>query len=930
MIGAQVVTVIDGIKYNLNTDTKQAEVAWCSTSYSGEIKIRPVVGYEGESYSVTSIKNDAFYRCTGIWSITIPDNVTSIGRNAFYGCTGLRSITIPSNVITIGSGAFSGCKYIESINIPNSVTTIESDAFKECTGLKKVNITDIAAWFKIKFKESKVDYLKYYFSNPLYYAKHLYLNGEEIKDLRIPDGVTTIEEGALFCCSNLTSVSIPNSVTTIGSDAFYGCSGLTSVNISDIAAWCNIDFFNANSNPLCNAKHLYMNGKEITDLIIPEGVKTIGKYVFYRCNGITSVSIPNSVTSIGGFAFDGCSSLTSVNISDIAAWCNINFPLDYDVNNNPLCYAKHLYMNGKEITDLIIPEGVTTIRNHVFEGCSGLTSVSIPNSVTEIGYYAFSGCSGLTEVKLDNSVTTIRSSAFSGCSSLTSIKIPNSITSIDYYVFSNCSSLKSIEIPNSVTSIGNEAFSGCSSLTFVDIPNSVTSIGESAFARCSNLTSVTIENENANIGSNAFGNTPWYKNQPEGLIYIGNVAYKYKGTMPENTSITIKEGTIAIGNGAFLGCSGLTSVTIPNSVKKIGSYSFGRGCTGLKSVDIPNSVTEIGGYAFSGCSSLTEVKIGKGVTTIERNAFSGCSSLTSIEIPNSVTTIGSSAFSGCYLLESITLPKILKSLGYEAFKNTLWYDYLPDGIIYIGKWVYGFKGTMPYDTTLSIEEGTVGIVESAFSGCFGLKSVTIPNSVTSIGWSVFKDCSGLTSVTIPNGVTEIGGYAFQNCTKLENLCCYAENPPKTEYETFNGVELSKSTLFIPETSLDIYKSTNPWSEFGTYKSLNEVNQKCATPTIRYADGKLQFDCETEGVEFVYNITPPSAKASSGTNISMPTTYKVTVYAKKDGFENSDVAIKEIDLGTSDIRGDVNNDGVVNMPDVMFIVNKILNGKFPDE
>ena len=295
----------------------------------------------------------------------------------------------------------------------------------------------------------------------------------------------------------LTSITIPNSVTSISKQAFSGCSGLTSITI-------------------------------------PNSVTSIGDYTFECCSGLTSVTIGNSVTSIGRDAFYGCSGLTAVHITNIDAWCRIEF-YDNDTSN-PLSKAHHLYLNGEEVKDLIIPRSVRSIGHYAFSGCSGLTSVIIPYRVTDIGICAFYGCSGLTAVTIDNSVTSIGSGAFSGCSGLTSVTIPNSVKSIDSHAFNGCSGLTSVTIPNSVTSIDNYAFYGCSGLTSVTIPYGVTSIGEKAFYDCRGLTSVTIGN---NVTS--------------------------------------------IGRDAFNGCSGLTSVTIPISVTSIGSNAFS-GCSGLTSV----------------------------------------------------------------------------------------------------------------------------------------------------------------------------------------------------------------------------------------------------------------------------------------------------------------------------------------------------------
>ena len=305
---------------------------------------------------------------------------------------------------------------------------------------------------------------------------------------------------------------------------------------------------------------------------------------------------------------------------------------------------------------IVIPESfkyrnvtysVTEIGWSAFGDCSGLTSVTIPNSVTIIQNRAFAGCSGLTSVTIPKSVLSIHDMAFVGCSNLRSIIVEDGnavydsrddcnaiIETATNTLFRGCINTK---IPNSVTSIGIEAFGGCRNLTSITIPNSVTEIGQGAFSGCCDLTSVTIPNSVTAIGYNAFNGTAWYDNQPEGLVYAGNVAYKYKGTMPENTSITIKDGTIGISSGAFAYCSGLSSVTIPNSVLYIGGGAF-VGCESLVSVEIPNSVTKldvgmgelyVGVFAY--CSGLTSVVI-PGNVEMSSRTFDVCTSLTSITV----------------------------------------------------------------------------------------------------------------------------------------------------------------------------------------------------------------------------------------------------------------------------------------------------------
>ena len=272
--------------------------------------------------------------------------------------------------------------------------------------------------------------------------------------------VTSIGNEA-FKLSYITSVTIPGSVTTIGDGAFYNCF--------------------------------------LTSVIIPNSVTSIGSQAFCECSSLTSVTIGTSVTSIGEYAFSYCSGLASVYISDLGAWCKIRF------DDNPLQYAEHLFLNGTEIKDLVIPTSVTSISDRAFAGFSGLTSVTIGNGVTSIGVGAFSSCSNMASVTIGNGVTSIGNYAFYRCSGLTSVTIPNSVTSIGDGAFQYCDGLTSVTIPNSVTSIGYSTFRDCRSLTFVNIPNSVTSIGYSAFEG-SGLTSIIIPNSVTSIEQYAFRN----------------------------------------------------------------------------------------------------------------------------------------------------------------------------------------------------------------------------------------------------------------------------------------------------------------------------------------------------------------------------------------------------------------------------------------
>ena len=562
--------------------------------------------------SGTRISEHAFSYCYGLINITIPDSVTSIGSYAFAGCKEITSVTIPDSVTSIGEYAFYECTGLTSVIIGNGVTSIGNYAFRYCTELTSITIAD----GNTKYHSS---------SNCLIEtASKTLILGCKTSVIPSDDSVTSIGDNAFRNCSGLTSITIPDSVTSIGWAAF-DCSGITSVTIGN-------------------------------------SVTSIGDSAFYDCNSLTSITIPDSVTSIGSSAFYNCKNLQDIYITDIAAWCNISrlyYLMEYGASN------KKLYINNELATSITIPNGVTEIPSYAFRGCSSLTSITIPNSVTSIGSSAFSGCTGLTSVTIPDSVTSIGSSTFYNCSGLTSIIIPDSVTSIGYFAFYNCTVLTNITIPDSVTSIGKEAFYNCSGLTNITIPDSVTSIGKGAFSGCSSLESITIPFIGAKAGVTS-SDTDQY---PFGYIfgtssYAGGVATKqdYYGSSTSGTTETtyyipssLKFVTVTGGNilyGAFNGCKGLTSITIPDSVTNIGNSAFSW-CTGLTSVTIGNGVTSIGAEAFVGCSRLTSITIPDSVTSIGDSAFQFCSGLTSITIPDSVTSVGNGAFYGCTGLTSI-------------------------------------------------------------------------------------------------------------------------------------------------------------------------------------------------------------------------------------------------------------------------------------
>ena len=394
-----------GVKYS--KDWKRLLKA--PESLSGKYTIRKGVNVIGNSAfwlcssltninipnSVTNIGYEAFCLCRSLTNINIPNGVTNIGYNAFSDCRSLTNINIPNSVTNIGDAAFSGCSSLTNINIPNSVKYIGDIAFSGCNSLTKIKIPSsvvymdgytFLGWDGDLYNESKA----FIYEHQVLFNKDkttLIAYRSKEKNYIIPNSVTNIGNAAFSGCSSLTKINIPNSVTNIGNEAFECCRSLTKINI-------------------------------------PNSVTNIGKRAFLLCRSLTKINIPNSVTNIGDEAFSGCSSLTNINI----------------------------------------PNSVTNIGYNAFYDCRSLTNINIPNGVTYIGYNAFYNCESLTNINIPKSVTTIREGAFSNCHSLTSINIPNSVTTIGKYAFCCCHSLTSINIPNSVTTIEDGAFENCENL----------------------------------------------------------------------------------------------------------------------------------------------------------------------------------------------------------------------------------------------------------------------------------------------------------------------------------------------------------------------------------------------------------------------------------------------------------------------------------
>ena len=626
---------------------------------------------------VTTIGAYAFYECTNLANVTIGNGVTNIGAWAFSFCSSLTSLELPDCVTNIGGYAFSYCSSLTSITIPESVTDIQDCAFQECGSLTSVTIPEGITWI----------------------GKSLFYNCDSLTSITIPTSVEMICYSAFSSCDSLTSIVIPANMAIVENWAFAECTSLSEITFLGDAPEIGEDvflevtataYYPAN-NPTWTADVMQNYGGIITWTPVG-GEPDVDENII--ASGTCDEFLTWTLDAEGTLTISGAGNM------------NTDYPAPWNDYR-------------EQIQTVVIEDGITSIGNYAFPGCSNLTNITIADSVKSIGEYAFHQCSKLTNVVLPEGMTTIGNSVFYECSSLTSVTIPNGVKSIDWWAFADCVSLTNIDLSDSLTSIGYRAFSGCTGLTDVIIPTGVTSIGADAFRGCINIENITIPNSVADIGDSAF--------------------YECASL----TSITIPSGVTSIGSHTFCKCSNLENVVIAEGVEKIGQYAFTL-CKNLTNVTIPGSVTEIGQYAFSDCSSLKGIVIPESVSTIGDGAFLKCKSLNSIVIPDGVTAIGEGMFEECYELINVDLPDSITSIGDVAFYRCNITDiHIPDGVTTIGN--------------------------QAFMQCGNLTSIRIPNSVTSIGDFAFLDCDSLISATISASVMTIGLQAFENCENLWHI-----------------------------------------------------------------------------------------------------------------------------------------------------------------
>ena len=613
---------------------------------------------------------------------------------------------------------------------------------------------------------------------------------EEIKTVRILQGVTSIGNFAFMDCSSMTDITIPEGVTRIGDEAFSSCNGLTSITIPVSVTGIGYEAFY-----YCAS---------LSSITIPEGVTYIGNSVFDCCFGLTSLSIPASLTGEVGLSIDYCDSLTDIYYGDTkAAWTQLGMYYDHyrvtvhcsdcvvaaadssacgddliwtlssdgvltiagtgDMWDYNSLHRVPWYDNGLEIKTVRILSGVTGIGETAFYRCENLTQVTIPEGVTRIGDSAFSSCSALTSVTLPESVTSIGSSAFSSCERLTSMTIPAGVTAISDYTFYQCGSLTEITIPAGVTSIGNYAFGFCSGLTEITLPANLTSIGHHGFYFCNRLIEVTIPEGVTTIGRRAFDDCSALTrvSLPASLV-------DWNPTMMFEFCSSLAEIQVAEANPAYCAAD---NIVYDKAMETLLLCPAGK--TG--SVTIPASVKTVVEYAFYECGALTEIRFEGPAPSFGAHSFYGVratayyprqeSSWTAAVRQNYGGTItwvayGPIASGQCgddltWTLEengTLTISGTGDMWNWSNIDLAPWWSYCQYEI-----------------TALDIQPGVTGIGEYAFHSCGKLTEITVPEGVTRIGYAAFSSCNSLTSVTLPASLTETGNDLFRSCDSLTDI-----------------------------------------------------------------------------------------------------------------------------------------------------------------
>jgi|GEM_PF-1162542 len=725
----------------------------------------------------------AFCDCIRIKRIDIPERVTSIEVGAFANCTKLASVSLPGGLIYIKSIAFSNCTALSEIIFPCSVRYLGEYAFRNCSSLSSVFLPDGISVI----------------------PESVFKGCSSISTLSIPENLELIEEGAFNGCDQLTDIYYGGSeVSWDEIDMDQNTADLFDSAVIHFNGRCGSgliwtfdeeretltivgsgDMYNFDDTS--NRAPWYEKRGLITTVNLPENTTSIGAYSFSGLTGISDIVIPARIKEIGESAFSGCSSLNDVRYTGTPElWDGIsiavgNEPLTnstihyvdfgacgesvfwtYDLESHKLLisgfgdmanysssasYPWHEY--GSEIVSIDIAEGVTSIGDYAFLGCSSLVNMSLPESLGNIGVSSIPTSSSLTYITFGNAEYLGNANnpyvlLVKAVETATSCNINANTKIISYYAFADCMRLRNIVIPDGVTTICSGAFANCSRIQEINIPASVTEISGNIFMSCSSLSSITVDPNNVIYHSR----NNCIIERATGVLIAGCKS----SVIPVDGSIT------EIGQYAFFGSSLLTEINVPESVMSIGQYAF-QNCRSLTSIDFPSNLLSIGQYAFCGCSEIKNVEVPGSISVLENNTFMNCSSLNSVILPNSVRSVENSAFNGC-----TSLSRIFYS-GTETEFNNINVDNNNGGNFnFLNASIYydfAKSGTCGDSLTWTLDADRGSLV------IFGSGNMTDFASAQSVPWYPCREL--ISTVTLASGITSIGEWAFYGFSALSDV-----------------------------------------------------------------------------------------------------------------------------------------------------------------
>ena len=777
--------------------------------------------------SVTSIGGSAFSHCESLTDISIPEGVTSIGNLCFCDCSSLSSIVLPSTIITLGDYCFFRCTKLESIALPKELSVIGRCCFEECTSLVSVSIPHTISIL----------------------SNGCFAKCESLKAIIIPDSVTTLPEGCFGWCYSLEEITIPASVKTIEDGCFATNTtahhSIKKVNYGgSLRDWFNIDFGGDSATPFritASDGYLYIDGQPVKDVAIPYGfskigyaltyqnitsvsipsnVKTLGDRCFFRCKYLVSIEIPNSVTSIGNYAFSNCSALTSITVS-AATPPSLGLDAFKSTGDCPI------FVPAASLESYKSADGWNSYADRIFP---------IEETLNNVIYYTSSDGKIVTPSNLDVFGARLISNEYVNGRGM--ITFDGEVTGIGSSAFSNCSELTSIEIPNSVTSIGVDAFLGCRELHSIAIPKSVTSITQDSwgdyynpFASCPKLESITVDPEN-----------PYYDSRDNCNAIIDT----------QNRELI----------------SGCKNTIIPNSVRKIGQGAFS-GCSSLTSIDIPNSVDSIGGGAFTGCSSLTHLIIPESVEFIDYYIIPGCPNISYVIIQRRrPPQIYKDPFEGC---DVIYVP----TESVDSYKEDFYWRYTVADRVYP---IPAIPIPIVVDLGLSVKWAShnLGATKPEETGLFYAWGET--ESKTYFDWSNYKWSNGSSStLTKYNSQNSNGVVDGKRNLDLEDDVAYTELhgswriPSVEEFkELFNSANCSwtwtsvngvngylicsklngytNNSIFLPVSGTWEQDQYTPFESRGFYGTSSLYNSDSSVSwQLDFYPGRVQYYCVSRAI-----------------------------------------------------------------------------------